>query len=266
VAAEGTDLGQVKSPRGMAFDSSGNLYVTEEGNRRIQMRDTQGRWTLVARSGLDLGQVLVPVGVTVDAAGNLYVTEYDVNAAGDVVSSRVQKRDSQGQWSLLAVYGEALGQVVSPWGVAVDGAGDLYVADHANNRIQKRDPQGVWSIITAVGTRPGEVDGTAGVAVDAVGNLYITDARNNRLETYVTAASLLYGDLNADGQTNLADVALALRMIIGDSAVPSTGELLHQADVSPKNADGTVGDGIVDLRDVTRLLRRVVGLESDPWP
>jgi hypothetical protein len=50
---------------------------------------------------------------------------------------RIQKRDTQGNWSVIATYGDALGQVGDTGGLAVDAADNLYVADTSNNRVQK---------------------------------------------------------------------------------------------------------------------------------
>jgi len=73
----------------------------------------------------------------VDAAGNLYVADVlDWNTG----IGRVQKRDAQGNWSVIATYGTAIGQIEGPSGLAVDGAGHLYVADSGNDRVQKYTP------------------------------------------------------------------------------------------------------------------------------
>src|SRR5439155_18714690 len=107
-------------------------------------------------------------------AGNLYVSD-----------GRIQKRDAQGNWSVIAT------QYVSA--LAVDPAGSLYVA---GNDIQKRDAQGNWSVIATQGTGPGQLVSptefpvpTAGLgqvdfangaalAVDTAANVYVTDWSN----------------------------------------------------------------------------------------
>jgi hypothetical protein len=71
----------------------------------------------------------------VDTAGNLYVAEWD-----EWDSIRIQKRDAQENWSVIATAGNALGQVGDNVGLGVDGAGNLYVADGDNNRVQKYTP------------------------------------------------------------------------------------------------------------------------------
>jgi tripartite motif-containing protein 71 len=167
--------GDVVAPRGVAADAAGNLYVADAG--RIQKRDAQGNWSVIATPGSALGQVGGVNGLAVDGAGNLYVADGD----------RIQKRDAQGNWSALATSGSALGQVGSIAGLAVDTTGNLYVADvepsppYSWSRIQKRDAQGNWSVVATRGDAPGQVfnlrvTGVVGaLAVDAAGNLYVAD-------------------------------------------------------------------------------------------
>ena len=75
---------------------------------------------------------------------------------------------------------------------------------------------------------------------------------------------VLRGDLNNNGWIELGDSLLALKFAVG-ARVP-TPEQVAVADVAPKHADGTAGDGRLGLNDAIRLLRRTVGLEPDPFP
>src|SRR5207248_553481 len=103
------------------------------GNSRIQKRDAQGIWSTVV-----IDQFFTPTALAVDGAGNLYA------AAGDVL---FWKRDDQENWSVIATYGPALGQVYALRALALDGAGNLYVGGGPDSRIQKRDAQGNWFLI-----------------------------------------------------------------------------------------------------------------------
>src|SRR2546422_313088 len=88
----------------------------------------QGTWSVISLPQKP-GQVHAPTALAVDAAGNLYVAEgyvYEFYFRG---VSRIQKRDAQGIWSVIATYGDAVGQVDIPTALAVDAAGNLYVAD-----------------------------------------------------------------------------------------------------------------------------------------
>jgi|GEM_PF-1753099 len=151
--------------------------------------------------------------VAVDSAGNVYV--------GDLANHRIRKITPAGVVTTLA--GSTLGsadgtgtaaQFSNPQGVAVDGAGNVYVAD-GNHRIRKITPAGV--VTTLAGSTEGLVNATGtaakfnapnGVAVDSAGNVYVTDAGNHRIRK-VTAAGVvttLAGSTNgfADGSGTAA--------------------------------------------------------------
>jgi sugar lactone lactonase YvrE len=130
-----------------------------------------------------------PFGVAVDAEGAVYITD-----AGE--SNRIQKLAPDGTITTLAGASEgfadgadAQASFHTPSGLAIDVAGNLYVADTGNNRIRKVTPEGVVSTIAGEGTA-GYVDGPSGqarlngpigVAVDEAGNVYIADTYNDRI-------------------------------------------------------------------------------------
>jgi hypothetical protein len=89
----------------------------------------QGTWSVISLPQKP-GEIAHPTAAAVDAAGNFYVADYN----------GLQKRDAQGNWSLIAVLGSETGQVLPHGGLAVDAAGNLYVADTGNNRVQKYTP------------------------------------------------------------------------------------------------------------------------------
>jgi sugar lactone lactonase YvrE len=142
-----------------------------------------GTWSVVSLPQKP-GEVVNSGALAVDAAGSLYVAD----------GSLIQKRGTQGNWSILATAGDAPGQVSSASDLAADAAGSLYVADVGTGygRIQKRDAQGDWSVTATEGTDLGQVlippvfvpDGTYGLAVDTAGNLYVADFGNDRVQEY----------------------------------------------------------------------------------
>jgi hypothetical protein len=89
-----------------------------------------------------------------------------------------------GTWSVLSLLPLKPGQVYFPHALAVDTAGNLYVADNggAYGGIQKRDAMGNWSILATQGSDPGQVFAPTALAVDTAGNLYVAErSPNNRI-------------------------------------------------------------------------------------
>jgi trimeric autotransporter adhesin len=199
----------LSNPWGVAVDSAGNLFISDTGNQRIRKVDASGIITTIAGNGNrgfsgDGGpaaeaQLNMPSDVAVDSTGNLYIA--------DQVNQRIRKVTPAGIISTVAGNGTSgfsgdagranSAQLNNPCSVAVDSAGNLYIADSGNHRIRKVTPAGI--IITAAGDGTtkgrwmGDYGGDGGpataaqlskpidVAVDAAGNLYIADLGNFRI-------------------------------------------------------------------------------------
>jgi sugar lactone lactonase YvrE len=147
-------------------------------------------------------QINYPRGTTVDAAGNVYIA--------DMSNNRIRKVDPVGIITTFAGTGVGgysgdgaaanLAQLNSPWAVAVDAAGNVYIADALNYRIRKVSPGGIISTFAGTGVSGFSGDGAAanlaqinfagGVAVDAAGNLYIADSGNNRIRKVDLAGNI----------------------------------------------------------------------------
>ncbi|HXB72405.1 MAG TPA: hypothetical protein VNY05_29475 [Candidatus Acidoferrales bacterium] len=188
---------QLFFPSGVAVDSSGNLYIADASNSRIR-KVTNGVITTAAGNGTigfsgdngpatsaQLGQ---PLGIAVDDAGNLYIATYLTGRIRKVSGGVITTLAGNG---LVGDNGPATSsQLNYPWGVAVDVAGNLYIADMENSRIRKVSG-GV--ITTTVGNGAPGFSGDSGpatsaplafpqgVAVDSSANLYIADTSNNRI-------------------------------------------------------------------------------------
>ena len=137
-----------------------------------------------------------------DTAGNLFIADTNDNVIRKVtpggIISTVAGNGTQG---FSGDGGPAISaQLFSPYGVAVDTAGNLFIADTVNNRIRKVTPGGIISTVAGNGTQGSGGDGgpatsaqlfnPTGVAVDTAGNLFIADMANNRIRK-VTPAGVI---------------------------------------------------------------------------
>ena len=175
----GTGNGQLRNPTGVAVDSSGNVYVADYNNDRIQKFTSTGTlltsWGIL---GVNPGQFYGPATVAVDSSGNVYVA--------DGGNNRIQKFTSTGtfvtQWGTI---GTGDGQFQTPSGVDVDSSGNVYVADYDNHRIQRFTSTGTF--VTKWGTNgggDGQFRSPRGVEVDSSGNVYVADADNHRIQRF----------------------------------------------------------------------------------
>ncbi|TVZ57231.1 putative secreted protein (Por secretion system target) [Lutibacter sp. Hel_I_33_5] len=193
--ADGTGTSaQFDTPREVAIDPAGTIYVADAGNHRIRKISPSGEVTTLAGSSLGFAdgngataKFYSPYGVAVDAAGTVYVADRN--------NYRIRKISPSGEVTTLAgsTKGFADGNGTSaqfylPRSVAVDAAGTIYVADTENHRIRKISPSG--EVTTFAGSTRGFADanGTSaqfrypyGVAVDAAGTIYVADNENHRI-------------------------------------------------------------------------------------
>jgi DNA-binding beta-propeller fold protein YncE len=113
--------------------------VADTGNSRVQKRDAQGNWTVLAERGSEVGRVTTPCSISIDKAGNLYVAENDAIYEG-ISLNRIQVRDAKGRWDALPGVGSGASQLDKPYGLVVDPAGDVYVADVGTGRLHRYRP------------------------------------------------------------------------------------------------------------------------------
>jgi sugar lactone lactonase YvrE len=240
--ATGADL----SPSGVAVDAAGNLYIADSGSNRIRVVNAAGIITTAAGNGeagfsgdggpATSAEIHSPMGVTVDAAGNLFIADMNngrirrVDAATGIITTvagtawacdgMCYPADGDGGLAINA-------QLLSPNSVAVDGAGNLFIAESNDcilcaffyNRVRKVDA--ATGIITTV-VPEGYTYEPQGLAADGAGNLFFGDTGGCLIGEVTTAGAIVRVAGNSalcglGGDEDTGDGGLAINATLGPS-------------------------------------------------
>lgn len=194
----GTTSDRLREPIHVTMDASGNLYITDCFNHRIQ------KWAPGADTGITVAgssngvagngneSLSYPYAAKVDPKGNIYVA--------DNANNRVMRwGPGAGTGVLVAGNGTAgsgADQLNVPSDLVIDGKGNLYIADQNNHRIQRWEPWATEGVTVAGTGNPGsgaaQLQAVTGLGMDAVGNLYATDNQNNRVQKFTPVTDTSY--------------------------------------------------------------------------
>jgi uncharacterized protein (TIGR03437 family) len=224
---------QFSGPLIITFDSQGNYYIADSQNRVIRKVDTTGTITTVAGTGTfgysgDGGpatsaNLSLVEGLVVDPKGNIYIAD-TANARVRVVdpSGNINTYAGSGTRGYSGDYGAATSaSLFLPAGLALDGAGNLYIADYGNSTVRKVSTSGQITTVAGLGlagfaTYLGSEGGPAthavlglpyAVTVDETGNLFIADIGSGSIR-----------EVTKDGIIHTAVKGVASGSVIADPA------------------------------------------------
>ena len=232
---------ELNSPSGVAIDPSGNVYIADYNNYVLR-EVTSGIINTVAGTIYSVpsavgdngpatsGLLFNPTYTATGPAGELYIVDSNHNTVRKVLNGVITTVAGTGAPGYSGDNSLATGaQLNSPWGVAVDASGNLYISDSGNNVIRKVTNGIITTFAgntaaTAIGdggaATLAKLSGPAGIALDAAGNLYIADFGNSRVRE-VGATSLIINTVAGNGTAGYN----------GDGIVPTTAELNGPVDV-----------------------------------
>ncbi len=259
----------------VATDRNGNYYICDADNGMVMRVGADGIINVVAGNGLltrsgDGGLAVnaaldTPLGIAVDALGNLYIAEFGSHVRKVTPDGIIQTIAGTGEDGYSGDGGPAIAaRINQPRGLAVDSAGNLYIADTGNNVIRRVSPGGI--ITTFAGTGQAGYSGDRGpatsaqlnfpvhVALDAAGNVYIADSFNAvvRKVSGGIIDTVAGGGFNtADGiparQAGMIPLALALdalnNLYIADVIVAGIRKVDNNGNITTVAGSGVAGFG-----------------------
>jgi uncharacterized protein (TIGR03437 family) len=266
----------LNTPQGLAVDAAGDIYVADNGNERVRKIDTTGTITTIAGNGKfefsgDNGPAisagLDPFDLALDSTGDLFVV--------DQLNNRVRKIAPNGTITTVVGTGApgyagdggpaTQARLNLPSGIALDSAGNMYIADEGNEVVRRVNPGGLITTIAGNGTyTPSTGDGgpaTAAqldpfsVAVDAAGNLYVTDSFNShvRVLTPQTVKPVTMSIVSGNNQSATVETALPSPLVlkIADSTGAGVAGVPVTFTVSPAGAVTITPSPAITLNDGT---------------
>jgi hypothetical protein len=201
-------LAKLNYPTSVTVDSSGNIYIADGDNYRIRKVTTAGTISTFAGTGIsgysgDNGaatsaKIGFPTGVRVDSSGDVFISDGYNARIRRVASGIIETIAGNGKFGYAVNGGAAsIAELNYPWGIAVDVADNVFIADYDNSRARVVTTSGLIYTIAGTGTGGYSGDGgmaadaelyyPTGIAVDSAGDVYISDTLNSRVRQITTS-------------------------------------------------------------------------------
>lgn len=242
----GTELGKLVNPRYIATDRSGQVYVTDRANARVQWFKPQGgaHVPVAAFGTAEPPAFFDPEGIARDEEGRLFVAD---DSASD---GEVRVFDGRGfPIATIAGPGAGPGQVSSPRGLALDPFGRVLVADAGNARVQAFTPLAFGGGFAEAYGDSATLGAPGGLVLAPGAYLYVTDTANGRV------VRLRYDDVDRDNAIDERDNCPGLT-----NPEQSDADRDRRGDACDTDDDN---DGIGDESDACPLTRRGPDANND---
>jgi YD repeat-containing protein len=213
VGSEGVGTGQFKGPQQVALDASGNLWVDDKGNSRIEKFSSSGTYLAAyGTHGSGNGQFSNPSGLAINqTTGNVYVS--------DSANSRVEELNNSGEFvRAFGTIGSGEGQFKEPAGLTIDAKGDVWVSDSGNSRVEEfNETGGYLSQFGGWGSGNGQLKEPFDIAISE-GDLYVSDNGNSRIEEFSPSGAYLaqFGSKGKGSGQFEGPTGIAVNPISGD--------------------------------------------------
>jgi len=193
--SNGAGNGQFNNPEGVTLDSTGNVWVGDFTNDRVQKFSSTGTWLLNANAH-NAGDVTVPI---FDSSGILWFSNLGY--------SGIERFYNTGTYiSTVSSHGITNGQVTAPEGMTFDSSGNLWVVDNGNNRVEEFTSGGSWlqtipssgcingaAPVCPASSTNGQFNAPRYIAFASNGNFWVSDTANNRLEEFTPSGTFVMG-------------------------------------------------------------------------
>jgi DNA-binding beta-propeller fold protein YncE len=178
-------------PEAIAIAADGSAFVLDRLNHRVVKFDSSGDdVAAIGSHGAGDGQFEFPEDVAIDGSGQVFVADAG-NTRVQKFAPDAQDPDQYGHVGTIGSPGQGDGELAIPAGVAVDAAGNVFVADTGNHRIQRFAPTAqnphqydVFTTWGAKGSGDGQLDEPTDLAIDTDGAVFVADFRNFRIQKF----------------------------------------------------------------------------------
>ncbi len=207
------NVANLNNPTGIVFDSAGNYYIADNGNSLIRIVNSSGVINSYLGSGATQGRLDHPTAMIFGLNNALFVSDTNDNRIAKYIAPTLSNfagnltAGSSGDGNLAT-----LAQLNKPVGIAVDAAGNVYIADTNNSRIRKVSTDGTIATIAGKGIGYSGDGGPAtsatlnfprGIAVAPNGNIYVADTGNNAIRLLTPS----FPTISSGGVVNAASFA-----------------------------------------------------------